>query len=423
MKINNNKSSGNRFSVMVCELAGRFRVLPSAILSFFILCDSSAFAQQVTVSNAVINIPSGAIMSTGGGISIQNSGSIANKGSLKLMGDWINDGNGLTSESNGTVVFNGNDRQTIGGEFSTDFSNLDVTNNGGVSLEQDAIIQNQLTLNSHLVLNSNNLILGVNSPDVAGNFGADNGMVVCNGSGMMRKLYSSAGSYLFPLGEVYGKVEYSPLQIDFVSGDFSSDAYAEATVVNLKHPDNRSKRNWLNRYWNVNSSGITSFSSNVEGYYLMDDVVGSESSIANCLLNNERFDQHFGPWEKLSKPKGERKLIAREVTRLSSFTGVEDVDDFLAYPNPAVDNVTLSINAREISSFSIQMLDASGRVVLSKNESGVEGLNAYQLDLRHLPKGIYMLEVRSVRKSNENNSNVNNLATENSVWNTRLVLN
>ena len=62
-------------------------------------------------------------------------------------------------------------------------------------------------------------------------------------------------------------------------------------------------------------------------------------------------------------------------------------------PNPAHDNVTISIDLKEDAVLNVQLMDVSGKIVLSDNETGTAGLNVYHLDLSHVSKGVYMLEV------------------------------
>ncbi len=73
--------------------------------------------------------------------------------------------------------------------------------------------------------------------------------------------------------------------------------------------------------------------------------------------------------------------------------------DFFVYPNPAHDKVTVSLDVNENTDLVLQLTDVSGRVVLSQSVTGTAGLNTYELNLAHLSKGIYMLEVKSVAGS------------------------
>jgi len=74
-------------------------------------------------------------------------------------------------------------------------------------------------------------------------------------------------------------------------------------------------------------------------------------------------------------------------------------DNLSVYPNPAHDKLTVSMYSEESSQFNLQLLDISGRIILSENFSGETGLNAYDLDLKNFAKGIYTLKVQSSAES------------------------
>jgi hypothetical protein len=77
-------------------------------------------------------------------------------------------------------------------------------------------------------------------------------------------------------------------------------------------------------------------------------------------------------------------------------TNTSSTTSFSIYPNPAHDNLTVSIKANEHADFSLQLIDVSGRVVLADSRKGLAGLNIYELDISNLSTGVYMLEVKSV---------------------------
>ncbi|MEP7169686.1 MAG: T9SS type A sorting domain-containing protein [Bacteroidota bacterium] len=68
---------------------------------------------------------------------------------------------------------------------------------------------------------------------------------------------------------------------------------------------------------------------------------------------------------------------------------------FNVYPNPAHDKIKVSFDTKENSVFNIKLTDISGRMLLSENHEGNEGINTYELDLSHFSKGVYVLEVNS----------------------------
>ena len=72
------------------------------------------------------------------------------------------------------------------------------------------------------------------------------------------------------------------------------------------------------------------------------------------------------------------------------------------YPNPTSGNVNIEFNAVAKGNASVTVQDISGRIVTSQAVSVTEGVNKTQLDLSHIAKGIYMLNVNSA----EGNSKV-----------------
>jgi hypothetical protein len=134
-----------------------------------------------------------------------------------------------------------------------------------------------LTLTDGLMsLGSNHLTLGASST-ISGTPSATK-MIVAEGTGELRKTYTSTGSFTFPVGDNTGTAEYSPVTLNFTSGSFSS-AYAAVRLANEKHSSNTATTNYLNRWWKVTQSGITSFSCNATFTYADGDIVGTESSI------------------------------------------------------------------------------------------------------------------------------------------------
>ncbi|MEI7501793.1 MAG: T9SS type A sorting domain-containing protein [Paludibacter sp.] len=222
----------------------------------------------------------------------------------------------LFTAGTGTVSFGGV-AQTLAATATT-FNNLTIAGGGAKTLSTTTNVNGTLTLTSGLLtLGTNNLILGASSPAVAGTFSATN-MIVTNSTGSVQKLYTANGSYLFPIGEVTGTTEYSPVTLNFVSGTYAGGAYATARVTNAKQGNNTSVSNYLNRYWTVTQSGITSFSANVTGTYLPADIVGTEASIVAALYPGAL------PWIKYST-LASNTLTATAVTSLGDFSGVSSV--------------------------------------------------------------------------------------------------
>ncbi len=191
-----------------------------------------------------------------------------------------------------------------------------ITLNGAnLSLSGDATINDVLTLTSGLLtLGSNNLTLG-SSATISGTPSAAN-MIVATGSGELRKALSDGTtpvSFTFPVGDNTSTSEYSPVTLNFTSGSFLS-AYAGVNLVNGKHTNNTSATDFLNRYWTVTSSGITSFSCSVTCQYLPADVAGTEANIYCGKLDGST-------WTLFAKADAVNHRLTGTVSGFSTFTG------------------------------------------------------------------------------------------------------
>ncbi|MFA5417835.1 MAG: T9SS type A sorting domain-containing protein [Bacteroidales bacterium] len=155
------------------------------------------------------------------------------------------------------------------------YSILMIDNPAGALLNSDIPIQDSLILTNGLLnLDIYNLTLGQDAA-IGGDPSASN-MIVATESGEMRKEFIAPGSFTFPVGDNNNITEYSPVTLNFTSGTFS-DAYIGVNLVN--QPYTGVTGSYLNRYWNVTSSGITDFTCDAQFNYVPDDVTGNENII------------------------------------------------------------------------------------------------------------------------------------------------
>jgi len=256
---------------------------------------------------------SGTLTTTaGGGLNMGtytlNVGAVNNSGTIETQNTSATPfTSGLTW--GGTVLINGSSSQTIP---ASTFNNLIITNGNGVSLGGNITVNGTLTLNGgQLTLGSRNLTLGEASPAVAGY----NMTVITNGTGSLRKIFTSPGSYVFPVADAAGVMSY--LTLNFVSGTFAAGAYASVQVVNAKEPNLGSTTNYLNKYWTIGQSGITGFSSTVTGSYRSwADIVpaNTESNLSAARYANSSWTYYSA----LSS----NTLTATGVTTFGNFTGI-----------------------------------------------------------------------------------------------------
>lgn len=231
-------------------------------------------------------------------------------GDLEVGGNWTNNGTFNCSERD--FVFNGTASQTITG--ATAFDYFRINNAAGVSLNHNIIIDNRLKFDNGIItLGSNNLTL--NSSAIVDGTPGSTKMLVCTGTGEVRKYFSGTGSFTFPVGDNTSTAEYSPVKVNFTSGTFDP-GYVAVKLKNEKHPQNTSSTNYINRYWSLSSSGISAFSCGVEFTYTDADINGSESDLYCGAYNGSS-------WTLLNAVNAASNLLSGTVTGFSDFTGGE----------------------------------------------------------------------------------------------------
>ena len=130
----------------------------------------------------------------------------------------------------------------------------------------------------NLFLNDQNMTWG--DAATVGGTPADTSMIVVNGTGVLRRLITSTGSYHFPVGDTTGTPEYSPSTITFDTGAFASGAWVQMGVTNQADPECGGGKLHSLRYWTVEMNGVKQFFRHPEpSGYTDGDIVGDENDI------------------------------------------------------------------------------------------------------------------------------------------------
>jgi len=229
-----------------------------------------------------------------GGVNMANGGTMYTANILGVNGSVICTGTNTFSSSS-LYFFNGTSPQVTGSLMPASFAvtggggggstgAVTINNPAGVTLSQSTTFQNgtftnpSLTLTSGtLTLNNSNLIMGSAAP-INGVF-SGTAMIVTNGTGQIEKQFAAAGSFLYPVGDAAGN--YSPITLNVGGSAFTVGAEAGVVVTNAKEPNNANSTNYINRYWTIKLSGITSQTYTVTtAKYEPTDVVGTEANIS-----------------------------------------------------------------------------------------------------------------------------------------------
>ncbi len=232
---------------------------------------------------------------------------------LTVTGSLVNadaDNNTITCETDSTILFNGGNQPL---PANSTCENVTIDGGGTKTLAGACTINKTLTLTDGLVaLGENNLTLGENAV-VSGTPSASN-MIVNGGTGVLKKVFTGTGSFVFPLGDNTDTAEYSPATLNFTAGTFNS-AWAGVRVTNDNQPDNTSTDNYLNRYWTVTQSGISDFSCNTAFTYVPTDVAGTEALIYGAKYSNST-------WTQFDLVNTANHSFSGTVSEFSDFTGI-----------------------------------------------------------------------------------------------------
>ena len=278
---------------------------------------------------------------TSGTNTVATGATVSIPGDLTLTAGSLLSDNGvaisLAGNINGTGKHTGSGSITMTGSGATisgaTLNNLKLNNSGGFSTTANPTINGTLTLLSGtLNIGTDTLAFGT-SGIVAGTFSSSN-MIIANGGGLVTTA-NSGGYFFFPIGD--NSANYTPISLTFTSGTYSgSNPFAGVNVTNTEHPQNANTTNYINRYWSVVVSGVTSPVYNVAATYVSGDVVGIEANIS--------MGQFTGalPWIRYGATNtSTNTLSVTGITNLTSdFTGINSVNPTVsaASSSPAICN-------------------------------------------------------------------------------------
>jgi len=240
---------------------------------------SPAMAENVITTGSTLKVAAGSYFVSTESFTVKSGATIDNAGTIILLKNLSNENAAANSIGNGTARFSGTVAQSMNGQNI--IQNLTVNNALGLTLAGNTQINGVFTLTSGKVsLGTYNLLLG-NSATISGTPSAT-AMVVATGTGELRKGFASGftGSFTWPVGDATVTAEYSPVTLTFSSGTFGTGNYVGIKLTNAGYAGLTGS--YLNRYWALSLSGITTPTFGALFQYLPADIVGTESQIS-CL--------------------------------------------------------------------------------------------------------------------------------------------
>jgi hypothetical protein len=297
-----------------------------------------------------------------------NAGVVSNANfgrNLEVRKDWINNAgaNGYVPGT-GTVTFNSPTTQSIQGV--TTFQNLIVRGGGNKILSDSVTVLNRLQLDSGIIyLGAHNLYMD----SAASTAGIPNAkaMVVQNGTGrILKKIALNQGTFTFPIGEEVGVAEYAPIAVFFTSGLFSN-AKLSVQVVNSVPATCGGGANFIDRYWEFQSTGMSDYVVTVTATYNQADVNGNEALI------RARMSQ-TGPCLNGSFADVNLNRLIITTTQLNVFSGGESS---LAAPTISAQNLVFLSASESTLTIRFNKGDGQGRLVILR---ALDAVNAAPQD-------------------------------------------
>ncbi|MCC6253011.1 MAG: PKD domain-containing protein, partial [Bacteroidia bacterium] len=183
---------------------------------------------------------------------------------------------GVFNHNNATVLFAGNTAQVIFGTTITSFYNFTLNNAANSSLNQNAIIENNLTfLNGRFNVNAKKLTLNENctiTGATSSRFIQSNGLA--SGQGVEKLFNSGTANFTFPIGT---SSRYTPVNYNITAN--SAPGSIRIQPVTGAHPNTTNPANsQLNFYWKVFESGFSGLTVTHQYNYIQADVTGAEGS-------------------------------------------------------------------------------------------------------------------------------------------------
>ncbi|HEY0656790.1 MAG TPA: PKD-like domain-containing protein [Chryseosolibacter sp.] len=220
------------------------------------------------------------------------------------------------SASGNTVNYTGSS-QTV---FKGTYVNLNINQASG-----EAILENNATINGLLTLTAGNLNIaaytlnfGTGASAVAGGPFSSSKMIIASGGSEVRKYFSGAGTFAFPIGDNTGISELSALTVTVPAPGATS--YVGVSIVDLKHPSNASSTYFLSRYWNITHSNPANWTVDLTADIVAADVNGAPTSEISSAVLQGTFSQTLNPWDKFA-PLG-ASVVATGVTLQAGTTAV-----------------------------------------------------------------------------------------------------
>ena len=370
-----------------------FRVTTFILLFNFSLLVS---AQTIRTDGALINISTTSTVATPGSISIQGNGGILNSGHLYLKGGWTNNGLGLLDSLPGTVDFNGNVSQMVGGNNITNFAFLRLSNPSGI------ILSNNINIGETLIFTDGKITTGpyeVRMTNVPANAiaGANTSRYI---NGNLRVAFNSSvqSQYKYEIGStVYAPVNLRLYNIASAGSMLAYTNSGPASLENFPLPGASGIDPFarVDRHWALAQSGLVFQEFDAE--FDFSQTINTGSAQDYIIRHNDPLTG----WQ--SESTSNNGTTATGVLRDGLFvigelanTAIDEGTTAIIqlYPNPSRGKFFL--RGLEQGEYQLSLFDITGREIFEKLYHS-NGNVVLEFDALQLSPGNYVLKAQSTK--------------------------
>lgn len=209
---------------------------------------SNAISFRVN-NNSGINLTGTMPITTGAGLRISSTANPAiNGGTLTYSGTTT-----LTYDANGNQTVTSKEWPGTNGP-----SNLVINNTGTAGTANRVTLHEARSLSGNLTMTSGVLVLGNNDLSVSGSVSgtaSNTNFIATNGTGQLIQTFSAAGLRVFPVGDITGTDEASPVEINMGPFNGTANSVVGVRVTDAKLAADLSSDNYLTRYYSFTESG------------------------------------------------------------------------------------------------------------------------------------------------------------------------
>lgn len=155
-----------------------------------------------------------------------------------------------------------------------------------------------------------------------------------------------------------------------------------------------------------------------------DTIAIAAQGLTGMAMNWANFTINFNYWSSNapdsciielrasgSNPTDQDYLWVDNLAFTGNVTGIKNeqtiINSIVVYPNPGSENITLNLDIKNPSKTSFEIIDISGKVILTKDLGFIQGESKHEINVSTIARGSYFMRV-----TNENGTEIKKIIIE-----------